>query len=77
MSFIEIIKEKAKSNIKTIVLPEANDIRTLEAAEIVLDEGFAKVILIRKQGRDFQTCRSKKFKIIKCHNYRTKNFFRL
>lgn len=46
MSFIEEIKQKAKQDIKTIALPEANDIRTLEAAEIVLNEGFANVILI-------------------------------
>ena len=46
MSFIENIKMRAKSNIKTIVLPEAADIRTLEAASIVLKEEFAKIILI-------------------------------
>ena len=46
MSFIEEIKNRAKQDIKTIVLPESNDIRTLEATEIVLKEGFAKVILI-------------------------------
>lgn len=46
MSFIENIKMRAKSNIKTIVLPEATDIRTLEAASIVLKEEFAKIILI-------------------------------
>lgn len=31
MSFIEEIKTRAKKNIKTIVLPEAEDIRVLEA----------------------------------------------
>lgn len=35
MSFIETIKEKAKQEIKTIVLPEGSDIRTLKAASIV------------------------------------------
>ncbi len=48
MSFIQEMKNKAKSNIKTIVLPEANDIRVLEGAEMVLNEGYAKIILIRK-----------------------------
>ena len=33
MSFIEDVKAKAKSKMKTIVLPEAEDKRTLEAAE--------------------------------------------
>ena len=46
MSFIEQIKERAKKEIKTIVLPEATDQRILEAAEMVKNEGFAKVILI-------------------------------
>ena len=46
MSFIEEIKDRAKKDIKTIVLPEAEDIRTLEATRMVLDEKYAKVILI-------------------------------
>jgi len=46
MSFIEEIKSKAKSDIKKIVLPEALDIRTLKATEKILEEGFAKPILI-------------------------------
>lgn len=46
MSFIDAIKEKAKSSIKTIVLPESTDIRVLEAARKVTDEGFAKVVLV-------------------------------
>ena len=48
MSFIETIKQRAKQNIKTIVLPEAEDIRTLKATEIVLREKYEKIILIRK-----------------------------
>ena len=46
MSFIEQIKQRAKQEIKTIVLPEATDARILEAAEIIKEEGYAKVILI-------------------------------
>ena len=49
MSFVDRIKEKAKLDIKTIVLPESNDPRVLEAARKVTDEGFAKVILIGKR----------------------------
>lgn len=51
MSFIEKIKEKAKSNIKTIVLPEGEEIRTLKAAEIINKEKFAKVVLIGNQEK--------------------------
>ena len=46
MSFIDDIKTKAKRDIKTIVLPEAEDIRTLRATEQILKEGFADIILI-------------------------------
>ncbi|HBC84216.1 MAG TPA: phosphate acetyltransferase [Clostridiales bacterium] len=49
MSFIETIKQRAKQDIKTIVLPEGNDTRTIEAAKIALEEGYAKIILIGKQ----------------------------
>ena len=46
MSFISAIKEKAKTLHKTIVLPEGHDIRIIEAARKITDEGFAKIILI-------------------------------
>ena len=46
MNFIEIIKERAKQNKKTIVLPEAEDLRILKATEIVIKEDFANIILI-------------------------------
>ena len=51
MSFIEEIKERARKEIKTIVLPEATDIRILEAAQIVKEEGYAKVILIGEEEK--------------------------
>ena len=46
MGFIDEIKAKAKANVQTIVLPETEDARTYEAAEKVLKEGTAKLILI-------------------------------
>lgn len=46
MNFINRIKEKASKDIKTIVLPEATDIRVLKATEIINKEKFAKVVLI-------------------------------
>ena len=46
MSFIDNVKKRAKQQIKTIVLPEAEDIRVLEATQKILKEGFAKVILV-------------------------------
>ena len=46
MSFIEDVKAKAKARMKTIVLPEAEDKRTLEAAQQIKKEGFANLILL-------------------------------
>ena len=46
MNFIERIKQRAKKDIKTIVLPEAQDIRTLKATEIVLKEKYANIVLV-------------------------------
>lgn len=46
MSFIDDIKTRAKSNIKTIVLPEASDKRVVEAASIALKEAYANIILL-------------------------------
>lgn len=49
MSFIEEIKQRAKKEIKTIVLPEAEDIRILKATEQVLKEQYANIVLVGKQ----------------------------
>ena len=46
MSFIDNIKEIAKKDIKTIVLPESMDRRTMEAADTILKEGIANLIII-------------------------------
>ena len=46
MSFIENIKDRAKKDIKTIVLPESMDSRVMEAASKILEEGIANVIII-------------------------------
>lgn len=46
MSFIESIKQRAANEIKTIILPEGEDKRVLEAASKVMKQGFAKIILV-------------------------------
>ena len=46
MSFIDGIKERARQDIKTIVLPESEDERTLRAAAKILEEKTANLILI-------------------------------
>lgn len=46
MSFIENIIVRAKEKKQTIVLPESEDVRTLEAIEIIMKEKIADIILI-------------------------------
>ena len=46
MGIIDKIKERAKANKKTIVLTESMDKRTFQAAEVVLREGIADIIII-------------------------------
>lgn len=50
MSFIDSIKDRAKKNIKTIILTESEDVRVLEAAAKVKEEKFANVILIGNEN---------------------------
>lgn len=44
--FLDRIKERAKMEKKTIVLPESMDRRTFEAAETILKEGIANLVII-------------------------------
>ena len=59
MSFIDQIKDRAKQEIKTIVLPEATDARILEATQIVNNEGYAKVILVGNEEEVRQIAKEK------------------
>lgn len=51
MSFIDGIKERARKEIKTIVLPEADDLRVLKATEQIIKEEFAKIVLIGQKDK--------------------------
>jgi phosphate acetyltransferase len=50
MKFLEKTIQRAKSDIKTIVLPESTDIRTIKAASIILERGIANVVLVGDEG---------------------------
>lgn len=50
MNFLNEMSEKAKTDIKTIVLPEGSDIRTIKAAAMVQEQGFAKIVLVGKEN---------------------------
>ncbi len=51
MSYIDLIKERARIDKKTIVLPESTDKRTLIAASKIVEEGIADVILLGNEEK--------------------------
>ncbi len=61
MSFIEEVKNRAKTNRKTIVLPEATDVRILQAAEIALKEGYANIVLLGDEAKISQLAEQNHF----------------
>ena len=50
MNLLDQIFERAKNNLQRIVLPEGTEIRTLKAADIILKEKAAKLILIGNEA---------------------------
>ncbi len=50
MNFLEQISERARNDIKTIVLPESSDIRTIKAAALVQERGIANIVLVGKEN---------------------------
>ena len=51
MSYIDLIKERARLDKKTIVLPESNDKRTLLAAARIVEEGIADIIMVGNEEK--------------------------
>ena len=45
-AFLDRIKERAKADKKTVILPESMDRRTFEAAETILKEGICNLVII-------------------------------
>ena len=54
MSFIETIKERARQNIKRIILPESMDLRVLKAASECAAEKIAEIIVIGEEDKIFE-----------------------
>lgn len=50
MGFLEQISERAKKDIKTIVLPESSDIRTIKAAAVIQERGLADLVLVGREA---------------------------
>ena len=51
MAFIDRIKDRAKQDVKKIVMPESNDRRTLIAAHKILKENIADIIMVGKEEK--------------------------
>ncbi|MEA3453660.1 MAG: phosphate acetyltransferase [Candidatus Caldatribacteriota bacterium] len=49
MKLSQLIREKAKKNPKIIVLPEGEEPRMIKAAEIIINEGLASLILLGRE----------------------------
>ena len=50
MNLVERIKQKARADVKRIVLPEGDELRTVAAAKIVKEEGLAEPILLTRES---------------------------
>ena len=46
MSILDQIRERAKKDLKRIVLPESEDDRTMEAVEYILDNKIANLVVV-------------------------------
>ena len=44
--FLNRMKSAAKADLKTIVLPEGEDPRTIVAATKIIEEGLAKIVIL-------------------------------
>ena len=51
VAYIDIIKEKARKDRKTIVLPETTDKRTLIAAAKIMEEEIANIIMVGNEEK--------------------------
>lgn len=62
MDILQQMRERAKLNQKRIVLPEGDEHRTLEAADIILRDRLAQLILIGDENRIAQMTQEKGLK---------------
>ncbi|RAX58162.1 phosphate acetyltransferase [Helicobacter monodelphidis] len=68
MSFIEGVKNKVRVKKSSIVLAEGSEPRTLEAAEKILQEGFADIILLGNEDEIKKVRNIEKVKIVNPKN---------
>ncbi len=64
MKLLDEIMQRAKDNPQRIVLPEGTELRTLQAADIILSEKAAKLILIGNEAEIKKLAAENEFKYI-------------
>lgn len=65
MAFLEDIIKRAKEQRKTIVLPEATDIRTLKAVDLISKQDFCNVVLIGNKEEVLKMANENSFEVSK------------
>ena len=65
MTFLDNMIKRAKEQRKTIVLPEATDIRTLKAVDLILKQDFCNVVLIGNKEEVSKIANENNFDILK------------
>lgn len=65
MAFLEDIIKRAKEQRKTIVLPEATDIRTLKAVDLISKQDFCNVVLIGNKEEVLKIANENSFDVSK------------
>jgi phosphate acetyltransferase len=54
---MELIYAKAKAARKRVVLPEADDVRTVAAAQKIVEQGLAQVVLVSEEDKIAAACK--------------------
>lgn len=57
MAFIDTIKDRARQDVKTIVMPETDDRRTLIAASKIIQEKIANIVMVGKEDKIMEGAR--------------------
>ena len=65
MAFLDDIIKRAKEERKTIVLPEATDIRTLKAVDLISKQDFCNVVLVGNKEEVLKIANENNFDVSK------------
>lgn len=63
---MDTIFAKARAAQKTVTLPEADDVRTVKAAQSIVEQGLAKVVLINSEEKIAKACKESGADVSRC-----------